>query len=107
MTTNTNPIATSSSRPIAGAASTGTSDAIFVRSSPDLALPLESEPANAADLDATTEPLHTESFEMPLSPDQVNERARENPGAAIAIAAAAGLLFGIAVKKMFPARRRR
>lgn len=96
MTTNTHPIATASPDPVVGDDITEASDAVVMRSSPDLALPLESESANRADPYAATEPIDMR---------QLNEQATENPGAAIALAAGAGLLLGIVVKKMFPARR--
>jgi ElaB/YqjD/DUF883 family membrane-anchored ribosome-binding protein len=68
-----------------------TSEATVLRSGPDLALPEETQSS-----------MNQSSVNM----DEIREKACENPGAAIATAAGAGLLLGIAFKKILPAKRR-
>jgi hypothetical protein len=68
---------------------TGTSDAIVMASAPDIALPLETEPA--ANSGISQAPSDVSSGQMQLT-----------PLAAIVAAAAAGLLLGVLLKKSLP-----
>lgn len=68
---------------------TGTSDAIIVLSAPDIALPKETE--SSADRGISREPSGVSGGQM-----------QRLPLAAIAAAGAAGLLFGVILKKSMP-----
>jgi hypothetical protein len=64
-------------------------------SAPDVALPEESEPAAAPE---------TGSSGVSARNGDLRQWFVDNPGNAIIVAAAAGLLFGVALKKSFRSR---
>lgn len=73
---------------------TGTSDAIVMASPPDIALPLETEPA--ADSGISQPPSEVSGGQTQFT-----------PLAAIAAAGAAGLLLGVLLKKSLPSMKGR